>query len=122
MIIEGPSALSGALRAGSIKALAVTSTARLPNFPDVPTVAETISGFRVVAWYALMARAGTPESILRKVSQDLQGVLEQPAIKEKFEELGVYPRPTSPAEAAEFIRSERQLWRPVIRDVGLAAQ
>jgi tripartite-type tricarboxylate transporter receptor subunit TctC len=122
MIIEGPSALSGALQAGSIKALAVTSTARLPNFPDVPTVAETIPGFSVVAWFALMARAGTPESILRKVSQDLQSVLEQPAIKEKFEALGVYPRPTSPAEAAEFIRSERQLWRPVIKDVGLAAQ
>jgi tripartite-type tricarboxylate transporter receptor subunit TctC len=122
MIIEGPSALSGALLAGSIKALAVTSTARLPNFPDVPTVAETIPGFSVVAWFALMARAGTPESILRKVSQDLQSVLEQPAIKEKFEALGVYPRPTSPAEAAEFIRSERQLWRPVIKDVGLAAQ
>jgi tripartite-type tricarboxylate transporter receptor subunit TctC len=122
MIIEGPSALSGALQAGSIKALAVTSTARLPNFPDVPTVAETIPGFSVVAWFALMVRAGTPESILRKVSQDLQSVLEQPAIKEKFEALGVYPRPTSPAEAAEFIRSERQLWRPVIKDVGLAAQ
>lgn len=122
MIIEGPSALSGALQAGSIKALAVTSTARLPNFPDVPTVAETIPGFSVVAWFALMARAGTPESILRKVSQDLQSVLKQPAIKEKFEALGVYPRPTSPAEAAQFIRSERQLWRPVIKDVGLAAQ
>jgi tripartite-type tricarboxylate transporter receptor subunit TctC len=122
MIIEGPSALSGALQAGSIKALAVTSTARLPNFPDVPTVAETIPGFSVVAWFALMVRAGTPESILRKVSQDLQSVLEQPSIKEKFEALGVYPRPTSPAEAAEFIRSERQLWRPVIKDVGLAAQ
>src|SRR5205085_12678400 len=49
MIVEGPSALSGALQAGSIKALAVTSTTRLPNFPDLPTVAETIPGLRVVA-------------------------------------------------------------------------
>jgi tripartite-type tricarboxylate transporter receptor subunit TctC len=122
MIIEGPSALSGALQAGSIKALAVTSAKRLPNFPDLPTVAETIPSFSVVSWFALMAKTGTPDSILRKVSEDLQTVLEQPATKDKLETLGVYPRPTSSAEAAEFIRSERQLWKPVIRDVGLAAQ
>ena len=122
MIIEGPAALSGAIQAGSIKALAVTSMTRLPNFPDLPTVAETIPGFSVAGWLALMARAGTPDAIVRKVSQDLQTVLKQPAIKEKFETLGVYPRPTSPAEVAEFIRSERQLWKPVIKDVGLAAQ
>ena len=122
MIVEGPAALSGALQAGSIKAVAVTSTTRLPNFPDLPTVAETIPGFNVVGWFALMARAGTPDAIVRRVSQDLQAVLTQPAIKEKFEALGVYPRPTSPAEATEFMRSERQLWKPVIKDVGLAAQ
>jgi tripartite-type tricarboxylate transporter receptor subunit TctC len=122
MIVEGPSALSGAIQGGSIKALAVTSATRLPNFPDLPTVAETMPGFRVVSWLALMAPAGTPDSILRKVSQDLQSVLEQPAIKDKFETLGVYPRPTSGVEAAEFIRSERQLWRPIIKGVGLTAQ
>ena len=122
MIIEGPSALAGALQARSIQALAVTSTTRLPNFPGLPTVAETIPGFSVVAWFALLARAGTPEPILRKLSHDLQSVLEQPAIKDRFETLGVYPRPTTPAEAAEFIRSERQLWKPVIKDVGLAVQ
>jgi tripartite-type tricarboxylate transporter receptor subunit TctC len=122
LILEGPAALSGAIQAGSIKPLAVTSTTRLPNFPDLPTVAETISGFNLVGWFALMARAGTPDVIVRKASQDLQTILKDPAIKEKFEALGVYPRPTSPAEAAEFIRSERQLWRPVIKDLGLTLQ
>jgi tripartite-type tricarboxylate transporter receptor subunit TctC len=122
MIIEGPAALAGAVQAGSIRALAVTSTSRLPNFPGLPTVAETFPGFSVVAWFALLAKAGTPEPILRKLSHDLQSVLEQPAIKDRFETLGVYPRPTTPAEAAEFIRSERQLWKPVIKDAGLAVQ
>jgi tripartite-type tricarboxylate transporter receptor subunit TctC len=122
MIIEGPAALSGAIQAGSIKALAVTSATRLPNFPDLPTVAETIHGFSVVAWFALMARVGTPEAITHKVSQDLQTVLKQSAIKEKFETLGVYPRPASPVETAEFIRSERKLWKPVIMEAGIAAQ
>jgi tripartite-type tricarboxylate transporter receptor subunit TctC len=122
MIIEGPAALSGALQGGAIKALAVTSAARLPNFPDVPTVAETIPDFQVAAWFALMARAGTPQPIIEKVRLDLQAILHQPAVREKFETLGVYPLPKSPAEAAQFIRSERQLWKPVIKEAGLTLQ
>jgi tripartite-type tricarboxylate transporter receptor subunit TctC len=108
------------MQAGSIKALAVTSSARLPNFPDLPTVAETLPGFQVVAWFALLARAGTSESIVRKVSDDLQTVLKQPEVREKFETHGVYPLPTSPAETAEFIRNEQKLWKPVIKEAGLA--
>jgi tripartite-type tricarboxylate transporter receptor subunit TctC len=122
MIVEGPSALSAALQAGSIKALAVTSATRLRDFPDVPTVAETIPNFQVVAWFALMARAGTPDDIVHKVGQDLRAILEDPAVTEKFQTLGVYPRPASPAETAKFIRSEQQAWEPVIRDAGLGFQ
>jgi tripartite-type tricarboxylate transporter receptor subunit TctC len=122
MIVEGPSALASAMQAGSIKALAVTSITRLPNFPDLPTVAEIIPGFQVVAWFALMARAGTPEPIVRKISQDLQAILKEPGVKERFETLGVYPMPASPAETTEFIRNEQQLWKPVIKEVGLALQ
>jgi tripartite-type tricarboxylate transporter receptor subunit TctC len=122
MIIEGPAALSGALQGGAIKGLAVTSTTRLPDFPDVPTVAETIPDFQVAAWFALMARAGTPQSIIEKVSFDLQAVLRQSAVREKFEILGVYPLPKSPTETAGFIRSERQLWKPVIKEAGLTLQ
>ena len=116
MIIEGPSALSGALQGGAVRALAVTSTTRLPNFPDVPTVAETIPDFRVVAWFALMARAGTPPAIIHKVSLTLQAILNEPAVRARFETLGVYPLPKSPAETAQFIRSEQQLWKPVIKE------
>ena len=122
MIVEGPSALSAALQAGSIKALAVTSAMRLRDFPDVPTVAETIPNFQVVAWFALMARAGTPDDIVHKVGQDLRAILEDPAVTEKLETLGVYPRPASPAETAKFIRSEQQAWEPIIRDAGLGFQ
>jgi putative tricarboxylic transport membrane protein len=122
MIVEGPAALAGALQAGSIKALAVTSTKRLPNFPDLPTVAETIPGFSVVAWFALMAPAGTPAAVVHKVSQDLQTILKQPVVNQKLEILGVYARPMSPGETAEFVRSEQRLWKPVIRQAGLLAQ
>jgi tripartite-type tricarboxylate transporter receptor subunit TctC len=122
MIIEGPAALSGALQGGAIKALAVTSATRLPNFPDVPTVAETIPDFQVAAWFALMARSGTPQPIIDKVRLDLQAILHQRAVREKFETLGVYPLPKTPGETAQFIRSERQLWKPVIKEAGLTLQ
>jgi tripartite-type tricarboxylate transporter receptor subunit TctC len=121
-IIEGPAALGGAIRDGSLKALAVTSATRLREFPGVPTVAETIPNFQIVAWFALMARAGTPDEIVHKVSGDLRAILEERTVTEKFATLGVYPRPTSPAETAEFIRREQQAWRPIIKDAGLEAQ
>jgi tripartite-type tricarboxylate transporter receptor subunit TctC len=119
MIVEGPSALAGALQAGSIKALAVTSATRLRDTPDLPTVAETIPGFQVVAWFALMARGGTPSDIVHKVAHDLQSVLQEPAVIERFATLGVYPRPASPTDTADFIRSEQQAWKPIIMDAGL---
>lgn len=122
MIVEGPAALAGALQAGAIKALAVTSASRLPNFHDVPTAAETLPGFSVVAWFALMAPTGTPQPIVRQVNRDLGSVLRERALQEKLETLGVYPRPTSIEETRAFIRAEQERWRPVIRRAGLAAQ
>jgi tripartite-type tricarboxylate transporter receptor subunit TctC len=100
----------------------VTSVTRPREFPDLPTVAETIPGLQVESCFALIARAGTPAHIVHKVSQDLQSVLKEPAVMERFATLGVYPRPASPAETAEFIRSEQQAWKPVIKDAGLGLQ
>jgi tripartite-type tricarboxylate transporter receptor subunit TctC len=69
-----------------------------------------------------MARAGTPTHIVHKISQDLQSVLKEPAVVERFAKLGVYPRLASPAETAEFIRSEREALKPIIKDAGLGMQ
>ena len=122
MIVEGPAALAGALQTGAIQALAVTSESRLPNFRDVPAAAETMPGFSVVAWFALMAPAGTPERVVRQVNSDLGSVLRDSVLRDKLETLGVYPRPMSLEETREFIRRERERWRPIIRQAGLAAQ
>jgi tripartite-type tricarboxylate transporter receptor subunit TctC len=122
MIVESVGALTGAIQGGSIKALAVASAQRISNFPDVPTVSETIPGFVAMGWFALMAPAGTPEAIVRKVNQDLNTVLSQPGLKQRFRDLGAFVRPMSPAETAEFIRKEEQVWRPLVRQLGLAAQ
>jgi tripartite-type tricarboxylate transporter receptor subunit TctC len=122
MIVESVGALAGAVRGGSVKALAVASPKRLPTLPDLPTVAETVPGFTALGWFVLSAPAGTPAAIVRKVNQDLNAVLAQPELRKKFQDLGAFARLLSPEETATFIRSEEQVWRPLVRQIGLAAQ
>jgi tripartite-type tricarboxylate transporter receptor subunit TctC len=66
----------------------------------------------------LLAPAGTPDAIVRKVNGDLAKVLAQPEIQKRFQELGTFVRPMTPAETTEFIRGEQQLWRPLVRQLG----
>jgi tripartite-type tricarboxylate transporter receptor subunit TctC len=123
--IESLSAVAGPIQSGSLKALAVASPTRLPNFPDLPTVAEEVSGlegFEARGWFALTAPARASEAIIRKVSQDLRAVLQQSEVQMKFQALGTYARPMSPAATAEFIRREQELWRPLVRQVGVIPQ
>jgi tripartite-type tricarboxylate transporter receptor subunit TctC len=120
MMCEAPSAFLGPVQAGSVKLVAVASPKRLPNFPNVPTIAETIPGFTAVAWLALLAPTGTPEPIIRKVNADLNRAFALPEIVHKLHEIGTYARLLSPTETAEFINSEERVWIPVVRQVGVA--
>jgi tripartite-type tricarboxylate transporter receptor subunit TctC len=119
LAIESLPAFSGAISGGSLKALAVASAQRLPNLPDLPTVAETIPGFIAIGWMALMAPPGTPDPIAHKVSDDLRAVLAQPDLKARFAELGTYVRPMAPGELKEFIRDQQRTWKPVIAGITL---
>ena len=120
MIVESLGPFLGAIQGGSLKALAVASAQRLPNFPDLPTVGETIPGFIATGWFPLLAPAGTPDWIVRKVGEDLRAVLDQPAVRQKLADLGTFARPMSPAETTEFIRREQELWRPVVKQIGVS--
>jgi tripartite-type tricarboxylate transporter receptor subunit TctC len=122
MIVESIGALSGGLQGGAIKAVAVASPKRLPNFPDLPAAAETVPGFEAMGWFALMAPAGTPEPIVRQVNKDLATVLDLPELRKSFQDLGTFVRPMSPDETTKFIRGEQQTWRPIVRSLNLAQQ
>ena len=83
MIIEGYSGIAGAARSGSVKLIAVASAKRLAEFPDVPTVAETIPGFQATGWAVLVAPVGTPEAIIRQGERGpAQGFAEPELAKE----------------------------------------
>jgi tripartite-type tricarboxylate transporter receptor subunit TctC len=114
VIIEAYPGLAGAAQAGAIKPIAVASPERLPAFPDLPTVAETLPGFQASGWQGLLAPNGTPEPILRKVSTDLHDVIEQSDVKSQIASRGGYARPMSGAEVTAFIQAQQQTWNPIL--------
>lgn len=117
IMFEGIAGIGGAIQGRLLIPLAIASEKRLTNYPDIPTVAETLPDFTSKGWLALMAPAGTPQAIIRKVNADLRTVLAQPELVEKFEAIGTYPQPLSPEETAAFIRAEQRLWWPIVRQV-----
>lgn len=122
MIVEGLGTLMGGIQSGALKPLAITSLKRLANFPDIPTVAETVPGFLATGWFSLAAPAGTPEAIVRKVNQDLKAAVENPETRKKLEDLATFIRPMSPEETTAFVHSEQNAWSATVRKVGFAAQ
>ena len=119
VMFEGIAGVSGAMKSGSIKVIAIGAANRLPDYPDLPTVAETIPGFESKGWLALMAPAGTPDAIVQKINADLRTVLATDDVKQRFSVIGTYPHALSPPETAAFIAKEEELWRPIVREVAV---
>jgi tripartite-type tricarboxylate transporter receptor subunit TctC len=80
-------------------------------------VAETIPGFQATGWAVLVAPNGTPEPIIRKVSDDLRKVLVQPELEKKLATLGSYAVAMSPGEATAFVHKQQQMWQPVLDEI-----
>jgi tripartite-type tricarboxylate transporter receptor subunit TctC len=117
IVIEGYTGLAGAFQSGQLKALAVASAQRLPEVPNLPTVAETIPGFIATGWQAVVAPRGTPEPIIAKVSEDLRKVLMTPETRNKLATRGSYARPMSPREITEFVQAQQNLWKSALERI-----
>ena len=115
LIIEGYSGLAGAIQAHSLTVLAVASAHRLPEFPDVPTVAETLPGFAAGGWQGIVAPLGTPAAAIQKVNAGLQKVLGEPDIAKPLALRGAFVSPMSPPEVNAFINAQQAQWRPVLQ-------
>ena len=118
-MVEGLAVFVGPMASNAIKPLGITSPKRLPNYPELPAVAETVPGFDSRGWFAILALAGTPDDIVRKINGDLRKVLELPEVKQRFETLATYARPLTPEETGKFILDEQAAWRPVVKQVGV---
>ncbi len=104
------------IREGRVKPIALCSAQRVPQLPEVPTIAETlVPGYSAAGWSALVAPAGTPADIIRKINADVVAVLREPAIVARFNQMGAIADPQTPEECAAFIRDEIAKWREVAR-------
>ncbi len=115
MIIEGYSGIVGAVKAGQVKLIAVASPERLPQFPDLPTVAETLPGFRALGWQVLVAPKGTPTAIVGKVSDVLAKVVSDADFKKRLATIGSYSRAMTPEQTLAFVEKEQQTWGPILQ-------
>jgi len=107
------------VKAGRLRALAVTSTERSAIAPDVPVMADTIPGFEATSWHGVFAPAGTPRPIVDKMAAEMKRILELPDVKEKLAEIGAIAAPMTPEEFAKFIDGERAKWSEVVKAAGV---
>lgn len=117
-----PSAM-GQIRAGALRALAVTTRARVPMLPDVPTVAESgLPGYEVNSWFGLLAPAGTPDAVVQRLQAVVADAMGDPALRRQVEELGAIPVANTPQAYAAVIQADTDKWRQVIREAGIRQQ
>ena len=117
LMVVTPPSVSGHIRSGAVKALALASDQRHPAFADIPTTAEAgLAGYKLDGWFALFAPAGTPQSIIDKLNAAMRKIAKTDAVKDRANQLGTVLKDWSPAEMDKFAKSEVADWGKVIRD------
>ncbi len=109
----------GHVQAGTIKCLAHTGRGRLAALPDVPALAETLTGFEAYEWQGLFVPASTPAEIVQKLNAGLNAVLRQPDIVERLKQLNVEFRENTPEEFRAFVAAEIEKWGRVVREANI---
>jgi len=109
------------IRAGKLRALAVTTATRSELLPEVPSVNEFVPGYEASQWYGIGAPKSTPAEIVAKLNQEINAALADPRMKARFTDLGGVPTPMTPAEFAKLIADETEKWGKVIRAANIRA-
>jgi tripartite-type tricarboxylate transporter receptor subunit TctC len=109
----------GHVKAGRLRAIGVMSDQRSKITPDLPAVGETVPGFDTTPWAGFFVPAGTPKTIITKLSDETQKTLNKPAISQKLTELGLEPVPSGPAELDRFVQQQLKNWGKKIREAGI---
>jgi len=116
-------ALISPVRAGRVRALAVTGAKRSPQLPAVPTMIESgVADFDVTSWYGVCAPAGTPQTILDKLHADITRVLMAPEVNRRLTDMVIDVAPTSREDFDAFMRAETSRWEKVAKDAGIVPQ
>jgi tripartite-type tricarboxylate transporter receptor subunit TctC len=122
MMFENVAIMTAHIKKGSLRPLAVSSAKRTLLLPEVPTVAESgLAGFEVLGWFALLAPAKTPPAVIKVLNSEVNKLIVNPTIVERFAALGAEPLGGTPERTAAFIKGEQDKWGKVIRDIGIRA-
>jgi tripartite-type tricarboxylate transporter receptor subunit TctC len=114
--------LLAAVKSGQVRGLGVSSARRFELAPELPTIAEAVPGFAYMAWYALYVPGKTPAAIVQKVNADLIAALNEPAMKAKFEPLGVALAGSTPAALAAQAQADTEVWGPIIKAANIRGE
>jgi len=110
---------SAQIRAGNLRPIAMASLERSPAFPDVPTIDESgVRGFDAQSWFAVFAPAKTPKPIIDKLNAAINKIVEDPAVKQRYAEVGAMVRQMTPAELGAFMKAEQAKWSKVVKESG----
>jgi len=110
------------ISAGKLRALAVTTTTRSPELPDIPTVGESVPGYEATAWYGVGAPRNTPAATIDKLNKEINAVEADPNTKARLDGLGVNPMSMTSAEFGKFIATETEKWGKVIQTANIKAE
>jgi tripartite-type tricarboxylate transporter receptor subunit TctC len=106
------------IRDGKLRALAVTTARRTEALPDIPTVADTVPGFEVTAWFGVGVPKGTPPAIVEKLNREVNAALADPKVKARFAELGSVPFAATPAQMVAHVAAETEKWGRAVKFSG----
>jgi tripartite-type tricarboxylate transporter receptor subunit TctC len=119
MVFTSLPSVAGLLRSGQLRALAVTSAQRSSTFPQIPTLAESgLRQFDVAPWFGIFAPGATPGNVVAKINRDINELLKQSEVTEKFKSQGADPFASSPAEFAAILKADLATWSQVVKTSG----
>ena len=122
LFVTTPPSVLGHVQQGRLRAIAVASDARHPLLPDVPTSAEQgMPDFKLDAWVALFAPAGTPDDVVAKLSDALAGSLDSPEVRSRAAQAGITARPMASAELGKTVADDTEYWSKVIKAANIRA-
>jgi tripartite-type tricarboxylate transporter receptor subunit TctC len=107
------------VKTGKLRALAVTTSARSKDLPEIPAIADFVPGYEANVWFGLGVRKNTPAEIVDKLNTEVNSALTDPKIKEGLADLNALPMSMTPAEFSKFIADETEKWRKVIRTANI---
>jgi tripartite-type tricarboxylate transporter receptor subunit TctC len=111
------------IKSGRIRVIAITTSQRVPQLPDVPTIAESgYPGFEALGWAGIVVPAGTPRDIVEKLNAAIRNALDSPELRSSIIARGSIPDPRTPAGYAEFIRAETIKWAQVAKEARVRFQ